>query len=347
MSVILAVTSDTQSGDWTTVGATGDLIYIGADEPFWGLYAEMLNLHTGAALPFTTVAYSDGAAGWPTMPCKDSTLSFTIDGCIAFLPTADPVPAGVSNRWVKETVNSSEKYWIRLDPSAVLTSTKVANVYICPYRPAIDETNFPFSAQKLAGVLPTIFTGTWRGDQLIWQDTWTLESARVMQLVLGRTRGSASTGLSTLWAICGDNIYHMATGPQDAVVRAAWPATSGGTKLLQASGADFGLPVNIKSVQKLIVHGEYLQEDDGLFIYYRWDNDDRWYPSGPHTPFPVVVGPLEGQGRVLYVTYGLLDASRDALAPYVSHIEIAEGDWTDEGPTHAAIGQDISSPQEL
>ena len=341
MSIILAVGADAQVGDFGGVGASGDLIYIGADEPFWGVYLEFQATNLGGALPFQTLEYSAGSGSWTSITAKDSTVAFTSDGCIALLPSADIYADG---SWVKDTVDSSSKYWVRLDPDAALTNVKVSNVYICPYRPPLDATLFPQSGFALASVLPKILVGTWRGETLVWHDVWTLESARVMQLLVGRARGPNSAGQLTLWAICQDDIYHMPIGPESDPARAAWPATSGtGVPHLKGhSGYDFG---EVGKVNQVIIEGEFLQADDDFRFYYRWDNDDRWHMSGPHTPFNITIGPLEGQGRVLYTAISLQDATRDAVAPYIIRGLIPAGEWSAVEGAQENLGADIQSPQ--
>lgn len=294
-------------------------------------------------LPPASVEYSKGSSDWGRVSVRDSTLAFTEDGCIALVPTADIYASGA---WQKDTIDGDSKYWLRLTADAVMTSAEVREVYVSPYRPALHATEFPRSGQMLASVLPKVIVGSWRGEELVWHDVWTLEAAKVMKLLIGRTTGSESIGRVTLWAVAQDDVYHMAIGPEADPVRAAWPPTHSGTMHAWAlSGQHMGLPVNIKSVQKLAVYGEYLQGDDELWVFWRWDNDDQWYSSGPHTPSPVILDDLDGRGRVLYVVAAIRDASRDAIAPYISYVEIPEGGWTDEGPLAEALGSDISSPQ--
>lgn len=346
MSLLLAASASPAEGNFGNL-TSSDYIYIGADGPFWGVYFEMLSHNSGATLPFQTAEYSAGSSSWTSMTAKDSTMALTSDGCIAFLPTADIVGDG---SWIKDTVDGSEKYWIRLAPDNIMTSTQIANIYICPYRPPIDADVFPHSGQAIAGVLPKILVGTWRGEEITWQDTWTLEASRIMQMRLSRVRGSASIGKLNLWAFCQDDIYHMAVGPEAHSARASWPLTNGGPHLLATFATDFGRPMNTKQVNRLVVTGEFLQSDDGFYVYWAWDNDDRWYRSGPHTACPIVLdlGEDAGKGRTFGVVAALNDATRDAVAfqgPYIYIPSEADGGWTDLGPEHQAVGGDIQSPQ--
>jgi hypothetical protein len=290
-----------------------------------------------------SIEYSLGSGKWGRVGVRDSTMAFTEDGCIALLPSADIVASGA---WAKDTIDGDSRHWIRITAGAVMTSAEVREVYISPYRPPLHTTEFPRSGQMLASVLPKIIVGSWRGEELVWHDVWTLESSKVMHLLIGRTAGSESMGRVTLWALSQDDVYHMAIGPEADPVRAAWAPTHGGTmKAWGFSGLNMGLPVNIKSVQKLGILCEFLQSDDELWVFYRWDNDDQWYWRGPETPSPVVLDNLDGRGRVLYVVAAIRDASRDAIAPYVSYVGIPEDGWTDEGPLAEALGGDIRSPQ--
>jgi len=343
VSLLLAAASASAEGQFGSL-TTSDYIYIGADECFWGVYFEMLVHNAGATLPFQTAEYSATGATWTSITAKDSTMALSRDGCIALLPTTDIVASGL---WTKNTLDGSSKYWLRLAPDTTMTSTQVRDVYTCPYRPPIDSDVFPQSGQAIAGVLPKILVGTWRGEELVWQDTWTLEAARIMQLKLSRVRGAASIGKLTLWAFCQDDIYHMAVGPEAHPARSSWPLTHGGRHMLAAKGTDFGRPMNIKRVKKMVVTGEFLQADDQFYVYHAWDNDDRWYKHGARTPFPIILNDLQGEGRILYVAVALNDATRDAVAPQGPYIFIpseADKGWEDLGPKHERLGPDIQSP---
>ena len=201
------------------------------------------------------------------------------------------------------------------------------------------------TGQALAGVLPRLLIGTWRGESIVWQDVGVMEMAKIEKIIVGRTSGANSTGRQTLWLLGPDSIRYFPIGADANPVRAAWPNTNGATHAMEFSGNDFGLPGNIKSVQKLIIPGEHLQADDEFWVYWRYDLDDRWYSDGPHSAFPVEVNDLLGRGRVLHVAVQQNDASRDAIAAYFTKCVIPEGMWTDEGPLHEALGTDIESPQ--
>ena len=93
------------------VAATGR-VYIGTDEPFWGVRFEMANFDsTGGGF---TVQYSAGTSSWTTVTARDSTLRFSRDGAIVPLPSTEIVADG---SWTKGTVNGTSKYWLRIIPA--------------------------------------------------------------------------------------------------------------------------------------------------------------------------------------------------------------------------------------
>ena len=195
--------------------------------------------------------------------------------------------------------------------------------------------------------MPSILVGHWGGERILWHDVWTLEAGKVMQMTVSRTPSADSAGKTTLYLITAHGIFHTPVGTEGHPVRASWPKTNGETHIQAYSGVDFGFPVNVKGVRTLVLMGEFLQSDDNLAVYYRWDNDDRWYKSDNHSQFPIVLENLEGRGRILYVASQLSDGSRDAIAPYVSRVEIPDGKWDDYGPLHEYLGSDIVSPQAI
>ena len=265
-------------------------------------------------------------------------------------PTRTPVDVVQSGEWVKDTVDGTSAYWLRLRPSHVMTSATIKEMRLCPYRPPIDAELLPRSGAMLAGVLPKILVGTWRGERLIWHDVWTLEAARIMKLVIGRTRGPNSAGPLSLWAFTQTDAYQMPIGDVANPARGTWLPTNGGMHIFGLSGNDFGLAGHIKTVPgPVVIEGEHLQgsEDDRLHFYWKWDGDDRWHKSGAATAFPITVEGLEGSGQILYTAAAIEDNARSALVPYVSKVQIPEGAWEDEGPAAGRRHPEIASPQRV
>lgn len=255
-----------------------------------------------------------------------------------------PVDVYASGEWQQDTIDNHTKHWLRFRPSSVMTSTTISGVYVNPYRPPWDTALFPSSGAMIAGVLPKILVGTWAGENIIWHDVWTLEAARVMKLLIGRTAGPISVGRLSLFAICQDDIYQMPIGPAADPVRAAWPPTEGGPHGQAESSIDFE---QVVQVNKLIVHTKFLQEEDELWIYTRWDNSAGWEKDGGFSQTPAMLEGVPGQGRVLHVATQLKDATRDATPPYIDRIEIpsrADDGWS---PLETQpLEPQIASPQE-
>ena len=129
---------------------------------------------------------------------------------------------------------------------------------------------------------------------------------------------------------------------------APWPLTNGVPHAQALSGNDFELPNHVKSVERLTVLGEHLMgsEGDELTVYTHWDGADRWDKHGPYSSFPVTIDNIPGQGNVLYTLWQIKDNARSALAPYVSDVKIAIGDWTDHGPIER-IQSETKAPQSM
>lgn len=339
--------------DWTALTSGGsDFIYIGADEPFWGMQFDLVGTRTGNNPPISAKSFSDGGGGWTDIHLTsfDSTYGFMRSGFINLKNAADDTATDffASAAWGKNTVNSISKYWIRLTVGAAMTGVTAREVSICPYRPPLDVDLFAISGPMLAGALPKILVGQWRGESIVWHDVWTLDCSTIDQLMVSRTTMANSQGPRTLFALTGlptNGLRYIPVGIEANPLRAAWPLTNGTPHLIGFSGHAFGAPSHVKKVRKLSIYGEYLQDDDDLRVYWRWDNSDRWEKSDSHTKFPVVVEDLAGEGRVLYVAVALSDGSRDAVAPYISWAEVPEGEWEDLGPLAESIGADIASPQ--
>ncbi len=346
-TTVLTDGKGTTNADVSALSDVDDYIYIGADEPFWGVYFEM---HTPSAITTAggwSASYSAGSDTWIAFTEKDSTMILHESGAITFDTVADVYAGGT---WLRQDVNSvTNKYWIRLAPSSVtLTSAKIGEAYVIPYRPSYDTSTFPDTGAALAGAMPKILVGQWRGQNIIWHDWLTLQSeGKVLGMTVSRTTTAESVGEQTLYLMTSTAIMAVPVGPDALPARAAWPKTNGIPHAIGFSGNNFGSPVNVKSVQKLVVHGGFLQADDNLVVAYRWDQGDRWYTSDQHSQFPVVLETLEGQGRELHVAVQLSDGSIDAHSPYITHAIVPEGSWTDHGPLHENLGSDFVAPQAI
>lgn len=342
--------------------ANSDFIAVGADEPFAGVYWDLDTGRTVSGTQAFLVGFTIGSGpSWSTAAgglqiAVDNTRALIASGLYAFSQASHLFFRSVSP-WTKETFDGSSKYWARFTPNADIVggiNAKVRAMYLIPQRPPFDydgeQTSDISTGYAMSGLFGKILVGTWRGERIIWHDVWSLQAFQ-RQLLVGRSAGSNSSGERTLWSTAIGSASHIPIGVDALPARAAWPATVSSISryedhLLAFTAHDFGLPSHVKSVQRLLILGEFLQADDTFTVYYRWDNGDRWYKHGPvDGGFPVVFGPLEGTGRVLEVIVLLRDASIDAAAPYISWAEIPAGEWEDLGPLADPRGMDIVEPQ--
>ncbi len=91
----------------TSLSATEDYLYFGLYKPFSGVYVEV-GVANAAAKTFTA-QYYDGTTWTALSGVLDDTLGFSRSGFLRFTKPSD---------WDNTTINSVDKFWIRLRPSA-------------------------------------------------------------------------------------------------------------------------------------------------------------------------------------------------------------------------------------
>jgi hypothetical protein len=345
--------SDT-SGNHATALSTGDELYVGASEPFWGIWFDILARRTplGSAV---TIEVSNGSGGWTavTSTSRDSTHVFMRTGLMGINKgTADLFADGT---WKPDTVNSvSGRYWVRITFQSAMTALKIREIAIVPYRPPIDPDTFPLSGAAIAGALPKILVGTWRGERILWHDVWTLDAAEVEQMVIGRTTSTNSVGDRTLYCFTGDGVHYVPVGPEADPSRAPWPrladyndsTVSQDEHIIAFSGHNFGMPHVPKRVTgDIVIDMRHVQEDDEVWFVYKWNEDsERYYRKGPLAQDALVLNGLEGQGEVLYGYLMYKDGSRDAIAPALASVTIPKGAWETLEPDDRIGAEDTASP---
>src|SRR3990172_8313195 len=103
----------------TIVTQDSHSLKIGADEPFWGLYAQVSALRTNVAILAMKLEISTGVGTWATVDVLDSTSVFFQDGAIVLDPATDVVADGT---WKvgggADVDNVANKYWLRITPLA-------------------------------------------------------------------------------------------------------------------------------------------------------------------------------------------------------------------------------------
>lgn len=347
--------------DWSALTGTGDadFIYFGADVPFWGAYIGVSSSRT--TLSLLRIRYSDGAGGWIPLTDDryDSTMCLDHDGLIvpAFFDMRDIVQ---DKTWLKNTVDSVEKYWIRLQPSTTvdLTGSLVYQVGLVPYRPPLDVDVFPATGYEVAGALPKILVGTWQGEEIKWDDVWTLEDGRVEKLLVARDTHAVDEAIAggrrALFAITADSLFALPIGADSQPQRVPWPKLADysetgvvfDTHAIWFSGHDSF--VHKRATKKVlagtVIDFPHVQSDDDVYVYHWWDSDaSRVYKNqikGSHA----VLRKLEGEGRVLYMALQFVDGSRDEVAPQLLSVEVPNWEWNDDPGHEPPLKEDQAQP---
>lgn len=94
-------------------------LYIGFDKPFNAFYVDLKVLNVIA----NTLNAEYYTTAWTALTINDETKGLTRNGFIQW----DRPTSLATTLWNKYTINSIEKYWIRLRPSATITATTELN----------------------------------------------------------------------------------------------------------------------------------------------------------------------------------------------------------------------------
>ena len=340
---------------------TGDFILVGTDEPNMGTYMELAGMRDSETpASAMTISYSTGTSSWATATIMDSTLAFVQSGLISFHNSFQHPFDLTSTPWAKGTVDGVSKYWIRIEPQSTLTGVTIREVHVLPYRPPIDPDKNQttdvtrMTGYKQAGALPTILSGTWKGEELILHDVWTLWTSKIEKMVTARVNDGVTSSRRALYAVTGDGLYAMPIGPDGDPARAVWPnlgdadtlAAGLNDHVVPSMMHDFGLPAFAKTVNEVVVEGNFLQaDDDELWLYSKMEHDSEYKRHGPFAQFPATIKGL-GTGRALQVIAAYKDGSRDANAPQIESIIVPKGKWTyEDAELVDAVEEPTESPQ--
>ena len=351
--------------DWELLTETADQIWVGADEPFHGVYFRFQpgQTRTTAQGDVPKIAYGLSGGGYQdetalpgaAFASHDGTSSFSKDGLITIQNDNSEDLLAISAAWTKTTVDSKERYWMRITPpsSTALTGVKAISAHLVPYRPPLgNQGNFPRLAYSLSSTHPKILVGTWRGEELVWQDTWTLDDAEIEQLVVTQQTSDFVKSRRALAAISREAVTFIPIGADGSALRQPYMdfGSSGNTLAEHAicfSGHSFGVPSREKVVRGLQIHMPHLQPEDEVYFWYWWDDDaDRTYEHGPFTDGSsvITVPPLQGQGRVLYTVLGWKDKAQNPINPQLTLVEVPKEMWDVVGDIDNTRHEAIASP---
>ena len=353
-------TSDVTDGQFSTVanvvllssGGT-DHIYIGADEPFHGVYIKIFAKRSAAGSSVLTFGYTSAANTFTSAGgSHDSTAALSKDGAIVLMnSTQGDLPNLSASPWVSTTAyaGSATKYWMRITPGSVLTGAQIAEVGIIPYRPPIDATNNPISGYKLSGSLPSVMVGRWEGQSLKWFDTWTLNSPAVEQAVVADGFCGALPSKRALYMFHQEGAHMVPVGAPSHPSRAPWPkladygeSTVGDDNhMICCSTIDFGAEVEFDD-EGLCFEFPFAQTDDDIRVYYYFGEDALNTYTDNYSVRSFAIKP-KGKGKKLTVVVQYTDGSRDAVAPYFERCYVKGESWHYTGGKTTA--SDITSPQ--
>ena len=349
------------SGDVTLLTSGGaDFIFIGSDQPFLGAFIQMATQRsiTAGGAGFT-IEYSTAAAWVDVSPSEgghDSTKALLDDGLIVPMDASGTDLLNAGTPWAKQTVNSSSKYWMRLTPPATLTGAKIREISLVPYRPPLDASLFPISAYAAGGCLPKVLAGRWVGENILWHDVWTLNTAEITAITIGRGGLTANvTSERQLYCFSGAvEVAVIPIGPEANPIRQPWPklalySDSTGMSQHQIAFSGVNHPEGRSRLWavtgKLLIDMPFVQSDDNVVLYYHWDDDaPKTLKADNLRGSPIVVDGLEGEGRTLYTYLAFSDGSRSAIAPQLLDVRIPDGEWEDRGVVGLLKG-DIAAPE--
>ncbi len=349
----LTTTDATGAGAWASL-IVGDFIYIGADVPFWGIQVTIETVISAYATPLTTgtVQYSK-SGGFQAAPVLfDGTDQLRRTGSHMFVfANADIFNASSTTPWIKSTINSVSKYWIRINFTSNVASLVVSEVKVAPYRPPLDFNTFPVTGQMLASCLTKILVGTWQGENLRWDDVWTLETAAVDAMAISRVGYTGGAGKRSLIVFTDINtLFCLPTGAHNDPLRQTFPkladysesGTAFDEHVVAFSGFAIGSVWRVNEGTQVEFPG--IQSDDEVTIYYWWDNDaERVYKhelKKSQTRLPA----LEGMGKVLYMALAFKDGSRDEVAPQLNSVRIPLGAWEFDPDAELPHVEDQAAP---
>jgi len=300
-----------------TYDDVADFIYVGFQYPFSGFTFQLQPggaANTNAA-NLTTEIW-DGSAwvgiGHHDFTKGDDLKSFSEEGSITI--QQDPF---VDQVWTANTVNSKNRFWIRLSWNAALTQVQWATTQLIPWYPSIlgrgikDLTKWGntgllhWDGLDRGSVFPHLIMGRLNTNtgQATWHDMGHLPQDDYQLLIHGTTgehSGNSDDGASGergLTIIGRDNIVavHLPANDRPKTLF-SYPTREG---LFEAS-AFRPAPGKLCKLKEIRIEGQGFSEEFWGQIFYSWDNK-AWIPMSRFDRAPsVVVPPAEEAGGNLF-----------------------------------------------
>ena len=179
-----------------------------------------------------------------------------------------------------------------------------------------------------------ILVGTWQGDEIVWQDQWTLMSPAIEKLLVTRVGYTGKTSQRSLMCMGWRGVFLLPIGADANPLRAPWPkladygesGVAQGTHMLWCSGVDMGDWARVKG--KIKIDFPFLDGASSAYVYSWMDEDaEKVMVDGPFSERSIEARVTEEPGRVLNVAVGFIASSRRAAAPYIRDIVLPGGTW--------------------
>lgn len=254
-----------------TDGVTGDLYYIGSDEPFWLIAWLLVTAGVYTSTTFT-YEYSDGGAGWPDLTIGDDLMLY---------PDQEPwngtgiasLHAHPGDDWATEDVNGDVKFWIRirLTMGGVWT-TSPANGTVVVYNQHTPEIRIP--ATSLRGDVPPFILKRMKSPDGGDEDNTMCSMSRIIAGLKSNAGGNDLDGFNSRLNCGGDGLpagWAVAYGSDTASVPD--PEAPGGDRAdcTFATQTISAMRVRFTGTDKLRDHaGEYR-----VFLRYNQTEGDK------------------------------------------------------------------------
>lgn len=276
---------DTATTATFTINETTDFLYIGWTRPFVEMNLRVFGSSNSNSAAVTAEVGQSGGT-YTSVSVRDFTSvgGASLNGQDKIVMMEDPI--GVRN-WEQTTVNGVTLYWVRLSWSASLSSdVTLHGIFISPWYPSIDNTNFPLDGIDKAGILPHIYFGTKdRQEGNAWHDMVTIpEPDDIGAILYYDVGGSSVQQARSIVAIGRFRIW------QFDVTRIDFPGTEGAPFIndvgLIESASMVPTPGKLARLVAVRING--MEADPTLLgrFYYTWDYGKPWSLGGTVQRFP-------------------------------------------------------------
>jgi hypothetical protein len=353
------ITTNTTDGKLSTVGAVGglgdlgDFIYVGADIPFEAVKFVIGTANTDTRRFSTCETYSAITDSWVSNSCsridgtRQNVKSLAKDGYIRVLgANAD---YGAHSVMTPTATPGLTKYWARFALDGALSAeTTLAEIFILPSRPpicsgtfsnsggtiAVANGSFEYTGPDAAGMYPHVLAGHEVSDGWKWYDIAVLQvyapvaAMAYMELDTGQAEENA-----------GPRLVMTTQGYVSVLMLGKNPRISSPVNENYTDGVQMGTPIVYLAPTDLSgdnadrsterdtviayeVYGEYVDSDDTLTVFQRFDHNSWDKVETANTAPARMKAPSGNQGLVLEIAIAYEDPSIQIAGPSISRIDV-------------------------